>query len=82
MASFTTPLPSTCTSSSANRSELILFPPLKSFHRAIPLTLTTCRSEFTETDFRPSITRFPFGSTWVTRAVTVVFNSDSRLVSA
>lgn len=82
MASFTTPLPSTCTSSNPSRSELMRLPPLRSFQRAIPRTLTTCRSALTVTDFRPSTTRLPLGSTCVTRAVNVVLNSDARLVSA
>lgn len=46
----------------------------------IPLTMTACRSEFTQTCFSPCTTRFPFGNTWVTRAERVVLKVLPRLV--
>lgn len=81
MASLTTPFPSTWISSSARRSDDTLFVGDKSFQRSRPRTDTRCLSELTMISLEPCTTRFPFGSTCVTRAESVVSRTFSRDVS-
>ena len=81
IASPTTPLPFIASSSCARRSELTVFPGSRSAGRMTPRIKMICRSELIIVSLCPSMTRYPFGRTLVTRADSVVVSTVWRLVA-
>src|ERR1700690_3680253 len=47
--------------------------------RTMPATISSRISKLTRISWRPSTTRLPFGSTWVTTAATLVCKASERL---